>query len=187
VKLQPVISKDNANHIEMFRKNLVNQYGTSSECLGIDYVEFNVKRSNDDVILKIAQYYEYAMDAAISVVQDGSNCAAISGIGSVSSDGRPLQCLLFHEVDEETPPYDSHHVALYFGKSTQYFYETFKHIEQAGIVWVNPRFTDKATHLSRPKKWNSRFENGKTIYTLEHEIRSAEYEAWPGQEVISYT
>ena len=137
MKLQPVISKDNANHIEMFRKNLVNQYGTPSECLGIDYVEFNVKRSNDDVILKIAQFYEYAMDAAISVVQDGSNCVAISGIGSVSSDGRPLQCLLFREVDEETPPYDSHHVALYFGKSTQYFYETFKHIEQAGIVWVN--------------------------------------------------
>ncbi len=191
VKLQPVLSKDNANHIEMFGKNLVNQYGTPSECLGIDYVEFNVKRSNDDVILQIAQFYEYAMDAAVSVVQDGSNRVAIVGIGSVSSNGRPSQCLLFREVDEETPPYDGHHVALYVGKSTQDFYDTFKQIEQAGIVWVNPRFTDKATNLSGAKKWNQfRFKDildlktGKIIYTLEHEIRSVEHEAWPGQEVI---
>lgn len=191
VKLQPVLSKVNANHIEMFGKDLVNQYGKPSECLGIDYVEFNVKRSNDDVILKIAQFYEYAMDAAVSMVHDGSNRVAIIGIGSVSPDGRPSQCLLYREIDEETPPYDGHHVALYVGKSAQDFYETYKQIEQAGIVWVNPRFTDKATTLSGAKKWNQfRFKDildlktGKVIYTLEHEVRSVEHEAWPGQEVI---
>jgi hypothetical protein len=44
---------------------------------------------------------------------------AILGIESVISNGRPPQC----------------------------FFEYFKQIEQVGIVWVIPHFTDKATRL----------------------------------------
>jgi hypothetical protein len=191
IKHQPILSKGNKDHIDMFGEDLVNKYGKLSECLGIDYVEFNVQRRNDDVILKIAQFYEYALDAAVSVVQDGSYRVAIIGVGSVSSDGRPSQCLLFREIDDEIPPYDGHHVALYVGQNSQDFCQIFKQIEQAGIVWVNPRFTDKATNLSGAKKWNQfRFKDlldlktGKIIYTLEHEVRSVDHEAWPGMEVL---
>jgi hypothetical protein len=76
---------------------------------------------------------------------------------------------------------------MYVGRSGDDFEVAFKNAELAGIVWVNPRFSDKADTLEGAKKWNQfRFkdivdmESGETIFELEHEIRSVEHEAWPG-------
>lgn len=58
---------------------------------------------------------------------------------------------------------------------------------EAGVVWVNPRFSDKVTNLNTAKKWKQfRFkdilslEMGRKLFELEHEVRSVEHEAWPG-------
>lgn len=189
---QPIVQKGNTQHEELFGAELVNKYGRDeTECLGIDYVEFNVPRSDNGVLVtQIAQFYEYAMEAAVSVTQDGTDHIAIVGFGTISPDGRPSQCLLFRESDKEIPPYDGHHVALYVGRDSMDFEEIFQNSEQAGIVWVNPRFSDKAMNLTSAKKWKQfRFkeildlQTGKTIFTLEHEVRSVDHEAWPAKKV----
>ena len=54
-------------------------------------------------------------------------------------------------------------------------------------MWVNPRFSDRVTNMNTAKKWKQfRFKNltdlktGKKIIELEHEVRSVEHDAWPG-------
>jgi len=190
-KDQPIVEKGNAEHVALFGADFVNQYGrsSSSECLGIEYVEFCVPRSNN-VILNIAQFYEFALDAAVAVVQIGTDRVAIIGFGNIQ-DGHSSQCLLFRENDDALPTYDGHHIALYVGRDSQGFKNIFKQVEQAGIVWVNPRFSDKATNLSGAIKWNQfRFKDildlqtGSTVFTLEHEVRCVDHEAFPGENSV---
>ena len=169
---------------------LITHFGISiteeSECRGIDYVEFRCPIGTAD---RIALFYDSVLDATTSVVQDTNNQdkVAIVGFGRMDSNGKAEQCLLFRETREAIPPYDGHHIALYVGKSEADFEQAFKNCETAGIVWVNPRFSDKASDLQGANKWKQfRFKNiidmntGATIFELEHEVRSVTHSAWPG-------
>jgi hypothetical protein len=76
---------------------------------------------------------------------------------------------------------------MYVGESKQDFEQAFQNADMAGIVWVNPRFSDKAGTMQGAKQWKQfRFKDivdmktGKPIMELEHEMRSIEHSAWPG-------
>jgi len=159
-----------------------------TDCKGISYVEFYVPRGKAALI---AEFYDCVFDAASSVFTDPSTSdeVAIVAFGSIDPEtGRSSQSLLYRESDVELPPYDGHHIALYAGNDKADFEQAFKNVEEAGVVWVNTRFSDRVTNLNTAKKWKQfRFKNvtdlktGKTILELEHEVRSVEHDAWPGR------
>ena len=182
---QPLVS-NTANHVETLG-DLAIKYGMEeSECQGIDYVEFKCPMGMAD---KIALFYDSVLDATTCVVQDKQDKVAVIGFGRVDASGKAEQCLLFRETSESIPLYDGHHIALYVGQSGSDFEQAFKNCETAGIVWVNPRFSDKASDLNSAKEWHQfRFkdiidmDSGQTIFELEHEVRSLTHSAWPGRE-----
>jgi catechol 2,3-dioxygenase-like lactoylglutathione lyase family enzyme len=163
-----------------------------ADCRGIDFVEFRCPRGAAE---KIALFYESVLDATTSVVRRGDDddgAVAVVAFGSVDANGRADQSLLFRETDQDIPPYDGHHVALYVGQTRADFEQAFKNCETAGVVWVNPRFDDKASNLQGAKKWKQfRFKDivdmrtGETVFELEHEVRSIEHSAWPGPKSAS--
>ena len=54
----------------------------------------------------------------------------------------------------------AHHIALYVGESVAGFAEAFENCDTAGIVWVNPRFSDKADSLDQALAYQQfRFKN----------------------------
>jgi hypothetical protein len=198
---QPILDKDNEEHVETFGKDLVERYGrqSESECLGIEYVEFVVPKSSGSSTTDssttahaIAQFYKYGLEAATNVVQSGEDTIAIVGISPVdSTTGRPSQSLLFRESsshDQALPPYDGHHIALYVGSKKEDFVEVFENMEQARVVWANPRFSDRALDVKGAQQWKQfRFKDildlktGRKIFTLEHDIRSVEHDSWPAK------
>lgn len=138
---------------------------------------------------KIALFYESVLDATTSVVENGSDGSkiAIIGFGNIDDEGKTDQSILFRETSEEIPPYDGHHVAMYIGESKEDFEKAFQNCVVANVVWVNPRFSDKARDLQGARKWKQfRFKDiinmktGEKVFELEHEMRSIEHEAWPG-------
>jgi hypothetical protein len=165
------------------------QYGRDeSDCRGIQYVEFKCPVGT---AAKIALFYESIFDATASVVQDGDTDIAIVAFGNVDETGQSDQSLLFRETEEVLPPYDGHHIAMYVGKSEADYEQAFKNAATAGVVWVNPRFDDKADTLQGAREWKQfRFkeildmETGEKIFELEHEMRSIEHKAWPRGERI---
>jgi hypothetical protein len=161
-----------------------------TECRGIDFVEFYCPVGSAD---KIALFYDSVFDATTSVVEQGGDDdddarkIAIVAFGNVDATGRADQSLLFRETTNEIPKYDGHHVALYVGQSQSDFEQAFKNCDQAGVVWVNPRFDDKASNLQGAKRYMQfRFKNivdmetGEPVFELEHEVRSVKHTAWPG-------
>ena len=162
------------------------QYGRDeSDCRGIDYVEFQCPVGT---AAKIALFYESIFDATASVVQDGDTDIAIVAFGNVDETGKADQSLLFRETEEVLPPYDGHHIAMYVGKSQADYEQAFKNAATAGVVWVNPRFSDKADTLQAARECKQfrckdivDMETGEKIFELEHEMRSIEHEAWPGE------
>jgi hypothetical protein len=182
---QPIVS---ATETDDFG-DVATQYGSAggeSECRGIDYVEF---RCPVGAAEKIAVFYDSILDATTSVVQDAKGeTLALVAFGDIEETGRAQQYLLFRESTEPTPPYDGHHVALYVGQNAADFDQAYRNCETAGVVWVNPRFSDKATTLAGARQWQQfRFqdildiETGEKILTLEHEVRSVDHSAWPGK------
>lgn len=181
--LQPIISPTDT---EQWGKEVTARFGRhETDCSGIDYVEFKCPRGTAD---KIALFYDSVLDATVNVVQDKEDKVAVIALGNVdASTGRADQSLLFRETDEVIPPYDGHHVAMYVGESAADFEQAYRHAEIAGVVWVNPRFSDKADTLNAARHWKQfRFkdvvdmETGEKIFELEHEMRSIEHEAWLG-------
>lgn len=187
IRPQPLVSKTAEKDVDTFGEEFATQYGMEeSECRGIDYVEFKCPIGSAD---KIALFYDSVFDATTSIVQDNDNKVAVIGFGTVDASGKAEQCLLFRETNESIPPYDGHHIALYVGQNGSDFEQAFKNCETAGIVWVNPRFSDKASDLQGAKEWHQfRFkdiidmDSGQPIFELEHEVRSLTHSAWPGYE-----
>jgi len=188
---QPVITKDQTEEWG----DVATEYGrddaADTDCKGIDFVEFMCPVGTAE---KIAIFYESVLDATASVVaveEDGdSTKVAIVAFGNIDRAGRADQSLLFRETpDDEIPPYDGHHVAMYVGETSADFEKAFKNCQLAKVVWVNPRFSDKASTLEGARKWKQfRFKNvvdmntGEPVFELEHEMRSVEHEAWPTTE-----
>jgi hypothetical protein len=171
-----------------------------TECKGISYVEFNVPKYKnakygDTTIEDIAEFYNCVFDAPTNVVSDPNNDGvqiAIIGLGSIDpNSGKSSQSILFRQMmdeDYELPKYDGHHIALYVGSNKADFEKAFANTMEAGVVWVNPRFSDRVTNVNTAKKWRQyRFkdlvslEKGRKIFELEHEVRSIEHDAWPGR------
>jgi hypothetical protein len=182
---QPIVSSTDTDDFG----DVATQYGSAgdeSECRGIDYVEFRCPVGGAE---KIAVFYDSILDATTSVAQDGKGeTLALVAFGDIEENGRAQQYLLFRESTEPTPSYDGHHVALYVGQNAADFDQAYRNCETAGVVWVNPRFSDKATTLVGARQWQQfRFqdildiETGEKILTLEHEVRSVEHSAWPGK------
>jgi hypothetical protein len=178
---QPIISSDETDE---WGDNIATKYGKeASECLGIDYVEFQCPIGTAE---RIALFYDSVFDASVSCFDlgDGTQICMVA-IGDIDDQGKPEQSLLFRETKEKIPPYDGHHIALYVGNSSADFEAAYRNADLSGIVWCNPRFSDKADTLEGARKWKQfRFKNivdmetGETIFELEHEIRSIEHEAW---------
>jgi hypothetical protein len=183
---QPLVSETDT---EVYGE-VATKYGREcSECRGIDYVEFHCPWGTAE---KIALFYDSVFDATTTVTIDKGDRIALVGFGNIDSNGKAAQYLLFREIDQSLPPYDGHHIALYVGTTSADFEQAFKNCEMAEIVWVNPRFSDKAMNLSGAKKWKQfRFKDiidmktGETILELEHEVRSIMHEAWPGRNLGS--
>jgi catechol 2,3-dioxygenase-like lactoylglutathione lyase family enzyme len=169
--------------------NVATRFGMDeTDCRGLDYIEFKCPRGTAE---KIALFYDSVLDATTSVITDdeGHNPTqvAIIAFGHIQANGKADQSLIFRETDETLPPYDGHHVAMYIGENAADFDQAFKNAKLANVVWVNPRFSDKADTLEGARHWKQfRFKNivdmetGETIFELEHEMRSIEHEAWPG-------
>lgn len=166
--------------------SIASTYGReTTDCKGIDFVEFKCPLGVAD---RIALFYESVLDATTSVVEDKGSKVAMIAFGNIDESGKADQYLIFRETQEEIPQYDGHHIAMYVGESAADFEQAFKNAKMAGVVWVNPRFSDKAHTLQGAKDWKQfRFkdivdmETGKKIFELEHEMRSIEHEAWPCQ------
>jgi len=119
---------------------------------------------------------------------------AIIAFGNIDTMGRSSQSLIFREVSNQDPdiqlklkPYDGYHIALYVGSNAADFEQVFHNCQDAGIVWVNPRFSDAAMTLTGARTWKQfRFKDildlktGQVLIQLEHEVRSIEHEAFPG-------
>lgn len=188
---QPLLHKDDPAHLEEYA-SVAETYGISqgqtTECKGISYVEFLIKEKKAP---KIAEFYDCVFDAPTTVFTDPSTEeeVAIVAFGSIDeTTGRSSQSLIFRESSMELPPYDGHHIALYVGKNKDDFEHAFKNVLEAQVVWVNPRFSDKVDNVNTAKKWKQfRFKNltdlrvGKKIHELEHEVKSAEHDSWPGK------
>jgi len=188
---QPILNKDDPAHTDSELASIVETYGIpqgqTTECKGISYVEFLVKETKAP---KIAEFYDCVFDAPTTVFTDPSTKeqVAIVAFGSIDeTTGRSSQSLIFRESPMDLPPYDGHHISLYVGNCKDDFEQAFKNVLEAQVLWVNPRFNDKVTNVNTAKKWKQfRFKNltdlrvGKKIHELEHEVKSAEQDAWPG-------
>ncbi len=117
--------------------------------VGIPYVEFEVPAGAAE---KIARFYREIIDAP-STVEDN--------VAHVRMGLR--QELRFRETDEEIPPYDGHHIAVYISN----FSGPHAFLNERGLI----------TEETNPYQY--RFEDivdldtGETLFKIEHEVRSA--------------
>jgi hypothetical protein len=165
--LKPEASTEKGEEMT-FEEEVAVRFGKSApDCVGIEYVEFWCQPGT---AARIAQFYETLFDATTTVhnqvpfhdpihYDSSSNPpvpsdVAMIAFGNVYENGQSDQCLLFREIPEELQGvvqrpsvYDGHHIALYVGSGREDFAVAFNICNRAGIVWVNPRFSDKATTL----------------------------------------
>lgn len=180
---QPIISKTDTERWG----SVAEAYGReNTECMGIAYVEFTCPKRTAH---RIANFYKTVLEAPVMVEEEHDAegiCSLVAkiGFGKRLFDGNYSQYLIFRESDIDIGPYDGHHVALYVSD----FDRIFRNVEAAGMVWVNPRFDDKATDMESARRFQQfRFkditsEDGKIVFELEHEVRSLQHNAWPGEK-----
>jgi hypothetical protein len=118
--------------------------------LGMPYVELPVRTGTAE---GIARFYREIMDAPATVTRNGQVSAEIK-VGTA-------QKLIFRETDDQLPPYDGHHIAIYIND----FSGPHRKMVERGILSEesNPyqyRFVD----IIDP-------ESGKVLFELEHEVR----------------
>lgn len=156
------------------------QPGPRSLGLGIAYIEYQVPFGTAKLI---SRFYQQLLGAHVTVEGgdfEGDSCVfGLLPQRAIVKAG-PLQELVFTE--SHAPVADTgHHLAIY----VQHFEQTFLALQAAGLVFVNPRFTDKADTLEsavahgqfRIKEIVSLEDGvvGGVLYQLEHEVRSIEH------------
>ncbi|HLG70008.1 MAG TPA: hypothetical protein VK009_06230 [Chloroflexota bacterium] len=134
--------------------NVYHLYGPGrfgSMTLGMPYIEFTVPRGTAD---GITRFYQQVFEAPARV-EDG---AAVVDIGSG-------QQLIFRETDAPLPEYDGHHIAVYVTN----FSGPMRWLEDRGLVSEGIR-----NHQFRFQEIVDP-EDGKPLFTIEHEVRSARH------------
>ncbi len=177
---QPILQSSNPKHVDEYGQDLCDKYGNTMECHGLKYVEYWIPPGTAS---KIGTFYETIFDATITVM----DTLCLVACGTIDTNGRAEQYIIFREQQLEEPSeYDGHHLAIYVGSSQEDFEVAFQRCAQAGIVWVNPRFSDCATTLDTARQFKQyRFKDildidtGKVIFSLEHEVRSIHHNAHP--------
>lgn len=159
------------------------QPGGTSLGLGMPYVEFVC---NPGASAGIGRYYKEVL--GIDTDDVGGACRVLTQTG---------QFLLFRETHSEVPAYDNHHVAIYMGDPAtgdvdSTFVSMYHRCKQAGFVWNNPRFPHLTYDTLADALRNSEFrivdlqdpKTGKTVYQLEHEIRSLKHGGFSCKELL---
>jgi hypothetical protein len=119
--------------------------------LGIPYVEVQVRRGAAPGIVR---FYQQVLGAPASLEQDGQGAAAQVRIGT-------YQWLTFRETDDEIPPYDNHHIAVYVANfSGPYEWLQERDLIKEGVRNHQFRFQE----IVEP-------DTGEHLHTLEHEVR----------------
>jgi hypothetical protein len=120
--------------------------------LGIPYVEFDVPRGTAD---GIARFYSQIIGAQAAPLEDAQGRFACIAVGNG-------QNFFFRETDRPLPAYDQHHVAVYIND----FSGPHRRLKERGLV-----FQESDQHQYR---WQEIVDpdNGKALFTIEHEIRS---------------
>lgn len=120
--------------------------------LGIPYVEFKTPSGTAD---GIARFYRDALAAPATVEKDNEGRAAHVAVGID-------QQFIFRETDDAQPAYDGHHVQIYIAD----FSGPHDWLSQHGLV-----FEESDQHQYRFKDIVDP-ENGRVLFTIEHEVRS---------------
>jgi hypothetical protein len=119
--------------------------------IGTAYVEFSVPSGAAG---GIAAFYRQALQAPAAVVDDAEGKAAVVEVGQ-------YQQLIFRE-SKDVPDYDGHHIAIY----TANFSAPYAYLAERGLITEAPR----NNHQYRFKDIVDP-ETGKTVFTIEHEVR----------------
>jgi len=187
---QPVVKFSDIDTFE----DVAIKYGVEakSECLGIEYLEFDCQVNTAQ---KIANFYETIFDATTFVKQqvqgDELTAVAYICIGEIdpTNTQKAEQYLIFRETLSDFPPTDGHHIALYIGThDTKNFEKAFCRAHNKGLLSTNWRDKVDVFDLEGARS-QSQFriqdildlETGETIFKLEHELRSITHPTWPGK------
>jgi catechol-2,3-dioxygenase len=158
------------NRIRCFAPN--QRFGAMA--VGIPYVEFDVPMGSAS---GIARFYSEIMGAQAAPLEDAQGRFACITAGAG-------QNLFFRETDRTLPPYDQHHVAMYIND----FSAPHRKLAAKGLITQESdqhqyRFQD----IIDP-------ENGKVLFTIEHEVRSMRHPLYlrtlvnrnPSQSIVHY-
>ena len=120
--------------------------------LGIPYVEFIVGFGR---AAGIARFYDRALSAPTELRLETPGIVAIVKIGR-------HQTLQFRESNQDAPPYDGHHIAIYVSN----FSRPYKYLNDRGLVTEEAR-----NHQFRFKQLIDP-EGEQPVFCVEHEVRS---------------
>ena len=123
--------------------------------LGIPYVEFNVPPGSAE---GITRFYRQVMATPAKVAEDEQGSHARVAIGVA-------QYLLFRETERPLPPYDGHHIQVYVAD----FSGPYRFLVEQGLITQ-----ESDQHQYRFKDIIDP-DNGKVLFTIEHEVRSMKH------------
>ncbi len=132
--------------------------------LGLEYLILNVPPGAAE---GVARFYAEIIGAKADVVERRGAPAARVQAGL-------HQALLFREDPDETRPYDNHHIAVYIAD----FSGPHRKLAEMGLITEESNeFQYRFTDIVDPG-------TGKTLYQLEHEVRSMGHPMW-GRELVN--
>ena len=132
--------------------------------LGIPYVQFDVAPGT---AAGIVRFYRELLDVPGKVETREGAPAAVVVVGKG-------QRLVYRETDAAIPPYDGHHVQVYFAD----FSGPHAKLSERGLVFEeSDQYQYRFKDLVDP-------ETGKVLYTIEHEVRSFTHPLY-GRELVN--
>lgn len=138
------------------------EFGTRT--LGIPYVQFDVPRG---VAAGIVRFYKEMLGVPGRVeTREGAPAAVIVAGKS--------QRIIYRETDAEVPPYDGHHMQVYFAD----FSGPHAKLCERGLV-----FEESDQYQFRFKDLVD-LDSGKVLFTIEHEVRSVTHPLY-GRDLVN--